>query len=147
MEKKKLWLFILISFFLVLFMAGCGKENNNPNIQLPQVNIQIDPNSTLYLNLNIPGGWEYLTAPSPSRGILVYRLSPDEFIAYERTCTHDPENPLARVQVENSFTTAIDTICGSRYLLIDGSPFEGPSKISLIRYQTYYDGYYLYIYN
>lgn len=139
--------FIYALLVTMMYITSCGKENTNPNIPLPPVNIQIDPNSTVYLNLNIPGGWEYLTAPSPSRGILVYRVNSDEFIAYERTCTYDPENPLAKVIVESNYTTAIDTICGSRFILLDGSPFEGPAKSSLVRYQTMYDGNYLYIYN
>lgn len=137
---------IVVLTGMILFLCSC-KENNNPRIPLPPVNIQIDPNSTMYINLNIPGGWEYLTAPSPSRGILVYRVNSEEFIAYERTCTHDPENLLARVYVQDDYITAMDTICGSKFLLIDGSPYAGPATNSLVRYQTVYDGNYLYIYN
>jgi nitrite reductase/ring-hydroxylating ferredoxin subunit len=111
------------------------------------VDIYIKPNSTEYLELNPVGGWVYLTAQYPSRGILVYRISMDEFMAYERTCPHDPDKDCARIQVESSGTTAVDSCCMSRYIMHDGSPFQGPSKRPLKQYRTNYDGITLHIFN
>jgi nitrite reductase/ring-hydroxylating ferredoxin subunit len=101
----------------------------------------------MYSELNIVGGWVYLTAEQPSRGIIVYRFSMDEFRAYERTCPYDPDHAAARVEVEATDVTAVDSLCGSKFLLTDGQPFKGPATLPLKQYQTYYDGNTLHIYN
>jgi len=101
----------------------------------------------MYSQLNVVGGWVYLTADAPSRGIIVYKLSQDEFKAYERICPYDPDMINARVQVEKSSVTGIDSLCGSRFILTDGQPFKGPATLPLKQYQTAYDGNTLHIYN
>ena len=68
-------------------------------------------------------------------------------MAYERTCPYDPEKPTARVQVESSGMTAIDSTCGSKFILIDGSVYSPPATVSLKAYRTYFDGEVLHIYN
>jgi len=137
-------LFLLAGFLLV--PSSCNKDDQ-PQIPAAYVNIYIKPNSTEYLELNSVGGWVYLTASSPSRGIIVFRRAPDEFMAYERTCPYDPDKACARVEVEVSGTTAIDSCCMSRYILHDGTPFDGPSNIALKQYYTHWDGLTLHIYS
>ncbi len=138
------------AFVLLLLpwlMLACDKDKDHPQIPYAYVDIYIKPNSTEYLELNPVGGWVYLTAQYPSRGILVYRVSMDEFMAYERTCPHDPDKDCARIQVESSGTTAVDSCCMSRYIMHDGSPFQGPSRRPLKQYRTNYDGITLHIFN
>jgi hypothetical protein len=150
---------VAVAIFLVVLMAGimlisCDKDNDAP-IQLGYTNIFIRPNSTEFIQLNTVGGWVYLTGGILSRGILVYRLSTDEFKAYERTptykpdscCVYSPEEKCAKVIVEESGIIVKDTCSGSRYLILDGSIVEGPAKYSLLQYRTNYDGDILHIYN
>lgn len=137
---------IILACFLFAGNA-CHKDSSQDDIPYAYINLVIKPNSTAYLELNVVGGYMYLDAPAPSRGLLVYRKSLDEFMAYERTCPYDPSKPCARIQTENTFTTAIDSCCGSRYLIQDGSPFSGPTREALRQYRTSYDGVNLYIYN
>ena len=131
---------------LLLAVTSCRDKKTDP-IPYAYVNIYIDPNSTLYSHLNVIGGYEYLTASQPSRGIIVYRMAMDEFVAFERTCPYDPKASCSRIQVEASATTAIDSCCMSRFILLDGSPFSGPATISMKQYRTYYDGNLLHIFN
>ena len=138
-------LITLISGWLLI--AACDKNNNDDTIPYAYINMVIKPNTTMYLELNVVGGWTYLDAPHPSRGIIVYRKALDEFMASERTCPYDPSEPDARVEVETTFSTAVDSCCMSRYLLMDGSPFSGPSNKALLQYHTSYDGVNLYITN
>jgi len=147
MSTKHIFSFL----FLLLLMGGCQKEPYTP---LPHVdvNIQIYPNSTQYLNLNAVGGFVYLTANYPSRGIIVYRISTTDFIAFERTCPHDPDacctdTECARLVVDDSRLTISDSCCGSVYLILDGSNISGPSQYPLKQYYTSYDGTTLYIYD
>jgi len=153
--KTKLALALFfVSFITALVITSCGKNDESP-IQIGYVNIYIRPNSTEYSQLNTVGGWVYLTATAPSRGILVYRLSTDEFMAYERTPTYKPDSccisaPVevcAKVIVDESGIVVKDTCSGTRYLILDGSVVDGPARYALVQYRTSYDGDILHIYN
>ena len=115
-------------------MTTCKKDKDE--IPSVSVNILIDPNSTQYLELNAPGGYLYLTGGV--RGIIVYRLSQNEFMAYERDCPYQPSNSCALVEVEAS---------GLTFIITDGSVIKGPANRSLKYYNNTYDGNMLHIYN
>lgn len=145
-------------FFLVvsglLYLSSCG--NDDIPIEVGYVNFQIYPNSTEYIQLNSVGGWAYVTANEPSRGIIIYRRSVDEFMAYERTPTYEPDSccfiednylECTRLVVDESITFAVDTCAGTKYLLLDGSVIEGPATYPMVQYNTQYDGDILYVFN
>ena len=136
---------------MLFFLTACQKDAYTP---LPHVdvNIQIFPNSTQYLDLNATGGFVYLTANFPSRGIIVYRIEPSAFIAFERTCPHDPNaccegSQCSRLIVEDSRLTILDPCCESVYLILDDSNISGPSQYPLKQYHTSYDGVTLHIFD
>ena len=152
--KSKVF-FIFISVFIVLSgITSCNKDHINPNI--PKVNIyyNIDPNSTVFLDLNTVGGWLYLdempgiVVPYPSRGIIVYREEIDKFRAYERQppnnpyecCEGDNYTGCSKLVVGPNYPFAKDTCNGNMYLLQDGTLFSGVGQYSLIEYRTYYNG-------
>jgi nitrite reductase/ring-hydroxylating ferredoxin subunit len=139
---KKIILLIIFVLFSSSYFA-CSKDNSE-TIPYVYVNFYIQPNSTLYQKLNSIGGWEYLTGGY--NGIIVYRQSQDVFTAFDRACPYDYKNGC-RITVESSYTTAIDSCCASRFLIYDGSPFQGPATVSLKQYKAYYDGNYLHISN
>ncbi|MBP6977956.1 MAG: hypothetical protein PHD61_06975 [Bacteroidales bacterium] len=145
---------IIALFLLILFAQGLSCDKEKPCQDFPDtyINITLLPNTLD----NIPiGGYVYVSASQPSRGLIVYRPFTEEFIAFERTCPYDPYDcclggditRCAALVVEASGITIIDSCCMSRYLMVDGSPFEGPSPCPLYQYLTYYDGTYLRIFN
>jgi len=138
---------VLKGFVLLLIISlslnACKKDDKNENVNIGYVNITINPNSTEYLDLNIVTGWVYLSATLPSRGIIVYRASIDEFKAYERTPPYKPDGCCngaicTRLLVDGLFVQ--DTCMDVDYLIIDGSWVSGPGKLHLVEYNTYYDG-------
>jgi nitrite reductase/ring-hydroxylating ferredoxin subunit len=143
MKRFRLFRYFILSLFFIVF--SCGEEEELPDIPYVYVNFSINPNSTEYLELNQPGGWIYLTGGY--RGILIYRLSMTDFMAFERACPYDPNVSGARIEVDTSGITTFCPVCHSKYILIDGSPFEGPSHYPLKAYRTTYDGNFLYVYN
>jgi nitrite reductase/ring-hydroxylating ferredoxin subunit len=145
-NNNALLIFIVLPFLLVF---ACKKDNPEDQIPYAYINIYIEPNSTMYLPLNVVGGSVYLTAASPSKGLIVYRTGVDEFVAFERTCPNDPANncDTGPVKIEHAGTTAVDSCCMSRFILQDGSVFAGPSKYPLRSYRTEYNGSILHIYN
>ncbi|MDP3461974.1 MAG: hypothetical protein Q8S18_04195 [Bacteroidales bacterium] len=142
-----------LSLVIVFMIAGCGKEEQNPDIPSVYINITIDPSSTFYQELNTVGGWIYLTSEPPSRGLIVYRLAIDEFIAYDRyppnnagkCCT--AQGVCTRLLVDDYFPFVQDTCTNTSYLILDGSKFEGEGRYPLIRYNTVYNGQMLRIFN
>jgi hypothetical protein len=139
--------FHLLFYTLIVFLVitGCSKEENRNEIPVVAVSFVIDPNSTEYLDLNGVGGW--VTVTGGYRGIIIYRKSISEFMAFERACPYDWEVTDARVDVEASGLTAACPSCNSKYILLDGTPYEGPTHYPLKQYQTQFDGTLLYVSN
>ncbi|NVO20207.1 MAG: hypothetical protein HXX13_10930 [Bacteroidetes bacterium] len=128
-------------FVLLVSYSSCKKDNQT---KVPYVYVYetLYPNTLDYINIS---GYKYLN--SGYRGIIVYRMSTDEFRVYERCCPWDPENVNARVSVESNGLSVIDTVCKSRFSLIDGVVFQGPSHYPLVNYNYSYDGEKLLIFN
>jgi hypothetical protein len=152
-SKFRLLLFLFIVGTMVISLS-CDK-NEEPPIQTGYVNFSIYPNSVEYLPLNSIGGWAYVSANQPSRGIIIYRFSLDEFRAFERTptfrpdscCISDPVYACTRLIVDPSALFVLDTCTGSKYLILDGSVVEGPATYPMVTYNTRYDGEVLYVFN
>lgn len=155
----------IISYFLPVFIAGlltassCNKNNINPYIPDVVINMTIDPNATQFLELNTVGGWIYLDevpgilVPYPSRGIIVYRYTLNEFKAYERQPPNDPlkcyddNDGYTKLIVGGNYPFTKDTCNGNLYQLLDGTLFSGTGQYPLIQYNAMYDGALLHIFN
>jgi nitrite reductase/ring-hydroxylating ferredoxin subunit len=135
---------LLLSCLAVALVAGCKKENTS-GVPFAGVDITINVNNPSYSDIQVPGGWLYLTGGS--LGIIVYRKTLDEFVALDRHCPYLPGD-LCRVIVDESEVIARDTTCcQSAFLIMDGSVTEGPASIGLQQYQTSFNGTLLRIYN
>jgi hypothetical protein len=145
-----------ITGLLLTSTEGC--KNNENTLPLAPVNITIDPNSTIYQPLNIETGWMYLgeaqMVEPPSRGLIVYRLTTNEFMAFERTPPYKPDScctstgkGCSKLVVDSYYPFIMDTCTGSKYLILDGSVVSSPSNMPLGTYYTEYDGNLLYIHN
>ena len=147
---------------MVILLTGLGCNKNtptNPNIPEVHINLTVDPNSTIFLELNTVGGWMYLDEvpglyiPHPSRGVMVYRQDVGSFLAYERQPPNTPNEccndqlDCTKLIIGNNFPFVKDTCTGTLYNLLDGTIFDGKGQFPLIRYNAYYDGAILYINN
>jgi nitrite reductase/ring-hydroxylating ferredoxin subunit len=108
-----------------------------------RVDFYIYPNDVTYLNLNYPGGSEYLTGGVS--GIIVFNIDGWSFSAFDRACPHDWDDPESWLLVEPDGITIKCQKCGSLFNILDGSVITGPSKYRLRQYYTKYDGVRLYV--
>jgi len=133
-------------FIGLIFIAGCKKDTPN-NVPNAVVDIYIYPNLPSFVNLNAIGGWVSITGGV--RGIIVYRKSSNEFMAYERNCTYQSTDPApcAMVDVDASNIIVTDTCCNSKFSIFDGNVTQGPAGLPLKAYNTTFDGNTLHIYN
>ncbi len=141
-------------------LHGCHKLPDNPNRPILPYPITIYPNTMQYYDLNFVSGWAYITSDveSTSRGILVYRYSETEFLAYDRmppnepdACT-DSQGNTTRLVVE--FPFVVDHCNNAYYNILNGQliisdeydmtplfPTDGVAVFPLIQYHTqYFDG-------
>jgi hypothetical protein len=141
--------YVNIAILAVFFLLGasCKKKIKNHPIPSVPVDITIDMTLPSYSDLNNVSGWCYVTGGI--KGIIVYRLSSDLFVAWERLSPEDPENTCstALTPTEDNFLQLKDSCSGALFSLIDGSPISG-SEWGLRQYQTNWNGSnLLHIYN
>lgn len=138
----------LVILIILLGLFSCDDTPRNPNIPHAYINFTIEPNSTLYYELNTVSGWMYVTAPPESRGIIVYRYSLDEFKAFERQSPNEPNSCGDNSRLIVDFPFVVDTCLDVKYSILDGSVItEGYSGYPLIQYNTQFDGWNLRIFN
>lgn len=156
MKHAKLHLLILIAF--TLLMSGCREFPQNPNRPILPMPITIYPNTLQYQELNFVSGWIYITSEveSTSRGIIVYRESNTEFLAFDRlppnepdACT-DSQGNTTRLVVD--FPFVVDRCNNAYYNILNGQiiiaepdkipnfPIDGTTVYPLIQYHTAFDG-------
>ncbi len=142
---KKITTVLVLILFSILFQESSCKKEDYANIPNVYVDISLDISSTFYIELNNVGGWVNLTGGY--KGITVYRSSTDAFVAFERCCPYDADVSAAIVQVDDSGLTLTDSICGSTFLILDGSVVNGPATMPLKQYRADFNGDILHIYN
>lgn len=136
--------FLVVPWCLVMLLVACKREERG-GVPISPVDISINVNNPAYADLAVTGGWVYLSGGS--LGILVYRSSPESFVAFDRHCPYRTAD-LCRVSVDDSELIAQDTACcNSRFLITDGSVVEGPAALNLQRYNTSFNGTTLRIFN
>jgi len=124
--------FRLILWCFLIVATACGEEIEHPVPQVP-INIQINIESTQFIELNNVHGWVFLTGGF--RGIIIYRWSIDEFRAFDRACPHHPFEECGRITLIDP-PLATCPCCESTYLLLDGAVISGPSRFPLKQYRT-----------
>lgn len=127
--------FIIVTF---LSITSCGKNHQNPVPSLP-IDVTIDINLPSYNGLQGVGGYTYVNGGS--KGIIVYRKSLDEFVAFDR---HSPADingicPEPLYPNSNNFLELIDSCNNATFSLYDGSPISN-SEFGLRQYATQFNG-------
>lgn len=74
------------------------------------------------------------------KGIIVYKKSTDEFMAFERCSPYQPDQECAVVVDTTNNIIVKDPCSDSRFLLTDGSVQQGPATQGLKKYYTSWDG-------
>ena len=103
------------------------------------VNFTFDLNSPSASNLTAIGG-HIEFQDKGVKGIIVYRKSNDEYVAWDKNCTYQPRNACATIRVDVNGITATDTCCGSTFNIADGNPTRGPAGRQLLPYRISFSG-------
>lgn len=125
-----------ISILLVLFLFGCKKEGDDSQVPRIATDIQINLNLPSYNALLNPGGYAY--AIGGSQGIVIYRLSQDEFTAFDRHCTYNVDEGC-RINVTDGTIAKDEDCCLSEFEILSGTPVSGNAERALLRYNTQFN--------
>jgi Rieske Fe-S protein len=115
-----------------LLLNNCGPDfvdDPIPVVQFPDFTITISN----YPPLLIDGGSIYRS--EGVRGLIIYRKNGSTFLAFERNCTFQPNEPCSTVEVHSSSLYIFDPCCGSTFNF-DGNPTGSPASRQLRQYQT-----------
>jgi len=110
----------LIIFILIIGLFSCGTSDDG-NSGLPNVPV----NETVFLNttgnLQVVGGSAVISGGIS--GIIVYRFSTDQFLAWDRACPHLQPNECAGMNLDGFFMVC--SCDDSKFSILDGSPQNG----------------------
>ena len=131
-----------ILFFLLIFISfGC--DDKNESISDVPVNFTIDINDPLYREIRTIGN--SITVVGGHAGIVIYRFTQDQFIAFDRLCPVEKKT-TCRIQETGDDLFYTCECCDTPYLMIDGtgqsrndSTFAGTGEF-LKEYRVYFDG-------
>lgn len=147
MKALRLSTALSIVFALAIGIQSCGDDGNTGSIPFVNVNVQIDVNDPSFIQLNPFGGYITLDGYG-NRGLVIYHNFDDTYSCFDRICSHQPSNPCARIEIEESglFLQCGATVgaeytpcCDSKFLW-DGFPTDGPAIYPLQQYQVYKNG-------
>ncbi len=126
----------LLALISILF-SHCNNQDPYEGIPNVYVNFDLNLNLPQYADLNHPGGYVLINNEG-YHGIIIYHNLNDEFIALERTCTYQPQNPCSVIYVDSSGIMLRCGLkdgdcCDSRFDM-EGQVLQGPATWPLKRY-------------
>ncbi len=139
--------YLLPIILILLHFSACKKSNVDEPIPNVPVNITIYLSLPQYAALN--SVYNYALVDGGYKGIIVFRKSQTEFVAYDRACPYDPTVSEAKLDIDSSMVNTVDLHCGSKFNLSDGSILHGPSTRPMKMYNADFDSgnNTVYIYN
>lgn len=117
----------LLIIFLVL--TSCKKDNEG---RIPDV--YVNYHVTLQ-EFNISSKNGVLLANGGVAGLLIYRRPDNNYVAFDRCSSVNPEQKCAVVPDDPSLT-ATDACSGAKFSIYDGTPMKAPAKKPLKQYQV-----------
>lgn len=126
----------LIGIMLFVLVSSCKKDRVESTIPYVPVNITVILSLPEYQQLNSPGSSAIISGGY--RGIIIYRRSIQEFVAFDLACPYDPTESGAILTLESGGLTLLDNKCGSTFNLYDGSINHGPASRPMKGYNCQY---------
>ena len=73
----------------IILIQSCKKDERESSVASEPVDFYLYLNEPANVDLNAINGWKYLNAGT--KGIIICRVSTDDFTALERNCPTDPK--------------------------------------------------------
>ncbi|HAJ98866.1 MAG TPA: hypothetical protein DCM62_02455 [Bacteroidales bacterium] len=122
----------LLALLLLPVVNSCIPDTHHP-VPFVHVDFAINVESPHVLALNAIHGHAIFSGGYA--GIIIFRRSIDEFVAFDRACPHHPFDPCGRITQINA-PIATCPCCQSSFLMLDGNIISGPSRFPLKTYRA-----------
>jgi len=130
---------LLITALFLTSNSSCDKNR----FEFPYVPVRV---SMDLVNLDAIvgiGQHEFLFDEEGVNGLIIFRNHSDEYFVFDRTCTYEPDFSCSVENDTTSFLHLTCPCCESQYFLDEsGDAFvmRGPSRYSLVRYNSFMNG-------
>jgi nitrite reductase/ring-hydroxylating ferredoxin subunit len=155
----------IVKFFILTFLLCSSTCKKDEYSEVPYAYVELELNiynelaivgvgqfvvikpAATYGQISIYDPYQNVTYPAvggkfTGKGIILYHYSPDEWHAYDNTCTYKPQTDNAEVVTYKDSMYFICPKCKSHFLILDGTPAKGsPAPRPLKQYRTIIDGY------
>jgi len=140
MKKIISYILSFTLFLSVLLIGACDNEQIDspiPFVSFPDIIVNLK--SQQYLDLQNLG---YVIIDDVGvRGVILHKSTfGDEYTAFERNCSYQPNDACALVEVAASGLSMQDPCCSSTFDFTQGNPTGGPARSPLRRYRTSLSG-------
>ena len=130
---------ILVTLFVALLLVSCKKDdeprNDNPNLIDPVVNVTLNLNLPQYDPLKFPGNSVILNGQG-IRGIVVYNINNDLYMALELSDPNHPTNSCSKMVVEGPVASCPCESDDNTYFITSGQHATDESLYPMQAYRV-----------
>ena len=132
-------LFKIVPLILVLILFSCSKnddrQHRNPYLTNPVVSLNLNLNLPEYNPLQFPGS--YVTVSQGIKGIVVYCISENYYVAFDLTDPNHPPNECSRMEMEGIIASCQCANDSNEYFITTGLHKTEPnSKYPMQQYRA-----------
>ncbi len=133
------YIFILLFVISALSCSSDDARVTNPFLPNVSVNFKINLNLPLYNKLNFPGGVYVESSLGGIKGVIIYNLNDQTFLAYELSDPNIPPSSCSALKVVGMIASSD---CGNDnvYSISTGQPTKGGGKYPLLSYRIAKEG-------
>ena len=128
--------------FIIFFLLTSCKKDNEGRIPDVYVNYHI---TLQQFNLENENG-VFIADDVGVAGIIIYRRPDNNYVAFDRCSSVNPEQKCAIIPDDPSLT-ATDPCSGAKFSLYDGTPMKAPAKRPLKQYQVIISSFEIHVTN
>ena len=134
-----MWRVSLIFLIGVLAFPSCSSDPVDDPIPYDTFTpVTLNLSLPEYVSLHTNGGWKYYDDVGV-RGVIIYRASATTYRVFERTCSYQPNNACATIDVHQSQIYMYDPCCGSTFDF-EGKATGNPAWRPLLQYEAIVSG-------
>lgn len=133
---------------MVVYMGSCTGDEDAVYADIPDapVNLTINLDLPLYHHMYTMGAFSY--HDGGHKGVLLVHNFDDEYYAFERTCTHQPDLACSRVEVDTQLLDircgtfrdgSFEECCGSKFFF-NGQVEQSPARLPLKQFTVSKNG-------
>jgi hypothetical protein len=133
---------------MAIYWTGCTDDDDSPYAEIPDgpVSLTINLDLPLYHHMYTMGSFSY--HDGGHKGVLLVHNFDDEYYAFERTCTHQPDLSCSRVEVDSLLINircgsyqdgSWEECCGSKFFF-NGQVEQSPARFPLKQFPVLKSG-------